>query len=52
VIQALGRAGGTEAEPLLAAVMTRVRWRTPLRTWRIRAAANAAIRAARREPSR
>jgi hypothetical protein len=47
LIAALERAGGGEAESLLAGLIPRTRWRTPLRTWRLRAAANSALRAIR-----
>jgi hypothetical protein len=52
MIEAVGRVGGGEAESLLAGLVARTRWRTPLRTWRLRSAATAAIRAARREAGR
>ena len=47
MIAALGRVGGPEAAPLLADVISRTHWRTPLRAWRIRSAASAALRAVR-----
>jgi hypothetical protein len=49
-IAALERAGGGEAASLLAGFIPRTRWRTPLRTWRLRGAANKALRAVRRSP--
>lgn len=47
MIAALGRVGGADAERLLADVISRTRWRTPLRAWRVRSAAGAALRAVR-----
>ena len=47
LIAVLERAGGSEAEALLAGLIPRTRWHSPLRTWRLRAAANAALRAMR-----
>ena len=52
IIEAVGRAGGGEAAPMLAGFIARTSWRAPLRTWRIRSAANAAIRATRTEAGR
>jgi hypothetical protein len=51
VIQALGHVGAEAAEPLLASLVTRTRWSTPLRTWRLRSAAGAALKAVRERPS-
>ena len=51
LIAVLERAGGSEAEALLASLIPRTRWHSPLRTWRLRAAANSALRAMRRGPS-
>jgi hypothetical protein len=48
LIEVLERAGGPEAETLLSSLAGRTQWRTPLRTWRVRSAANAALRAVRR----
>lgn len=48
LIEVLERAGGPQAELLLAGLAGRTHWRTPRRTWRIRSAANAALRAVRR----
>jgi hypothetical protein len=47
LIAALERAGSGEAESLLTDFVGRTRWRTPLRTWRIRSAANSAVKLAR-----
>jgi hypothetical protein len=47
LIAMLERAGGGEAEALLDGLARRTRWRTPMRTWRIRSAARAALRAVR-----
>jgi hypothetical protein len=47
VIGALAHVGGESAEDLLASLVRRTRWSTPLRTWRLRSAAGAALRAAR-----
>jgi hypothetical protein len=43
----LEQAGGADAQALIGSVVARTHWRTPLRTWRVRAAANAALRALR-----
>jgi HEAT repeat protein len=43
----LEQAGGADAHALIGSVIARTHWRTPLRTWRIRVAANAALRALR-----
>ena len=51
LIAVLERAGGSEAEALLAGLIPRTRWHSPLRTWRLRAAANSALRAMRRGAS-
>jgi hypothetical protein len=51
MIQALGHVGAEAAEPLLASLVARTRWSTPLRTWRLRSAAGAALKAARGRPS-
>jgi hypothetical protein len=48
LIEVLERAGGPEAETLLSGLAERTQWRTPLRTWRVRSAANAALRIVRR----
>jgi hypothetical protein len=48
LISAVERAGGEEAASLLAGVLSRMHWRTPLRTWRLRGAASAALRSVRR----
>jgi hypothetical protein len=48
LIAMLEQAGGGESADLIGAVVARTHWRTPLRTWRIRKAASAAIRAVRR----
>ena len=48
LIAALERAGGAEAESMLAGLISRTRWRAPFRTRRIRGAANAALREVRR----
>jgi len=48
LIEVFERVGGPEADSLLSGLAERTRWRTPLRTWRIRAAANAALRVVRR----
>ncbi|MFO7692715.1 MAG: HEAT repeat domain-containing protein [Vicinamibacterales bacterium] len=47
LISALAGAGGADGERLLADHVARTRWRTPLRTWRLRSAASAAIRTIR-----
>jgi hypothetical protein len=41
-------AGGSEREALLADLLARTRWRSPLRAWRIRAAIRASLKAVRR----
>jgi HEAT repeat protein len=51
LIRALGHVGADAAEPLLASLVTRTRWSTPLRTWRLRSAAGAALKASRGRPS-
>ena len=51
MIDALARVGGEAAEPLLASIVARTRWRTPLRTWRVRSAAGSAVRAVRKRPA-
>ncbi len=48
LVAVLGRAAGGEAESMLAGLIPRTHWRAPLRTWRIRAAANTALREVRR----
>jgi hypothetical protein len=47
IIGALGRSGGGEAESLLAGLVQRTHWRSPLRAWKLRSAAKAALQAAR-----
>ena len=44
----LEQAGGEDARELIGSVIARTHWRTPLRTWRLRTAANAALRTLRR----
>jgi hypothetical protein len=51
MIAALERAGGGETESMLLGLVARTRWRAPMRAWRIRSAAQAAIRAARARAS-
>jgi HEAT repeat protein len=50
LVGALAHMGDETAEPLLASIVRRTRWSTPLRTWRLRSAAGAALRAARSRP--
>ena len=50
IIGALAHLGAEAAEPLLAAMVRRTRWSTPLRTWRLRSAAGAALKTARSRP--
>jgi len=47
LISVLVRAGGGDAERLLADHVSRTRWRTPLRTWRLRSAGRSALRTIR-----
>ena len=47
LIAMLERAGGGETESLLEGMARRTQWRTPIRTWRIRSAVRAALRAVR-----
>jgi hypothetical protein len=47
VVALVGQAGGAGAQALIESVIARTRWRTPLRTWRIRTAASSALRALR-----
>ena len=49
LIATLRQAGGRDAPELIGAFTRRTRWRAPLRTWRIRAAAGAALRAVRQD---
>ena len=48
LIEVFERVGGPETEALLLGLAQRTHWRTPLRTWRIRTAANAALRVVRK----
>ena len=48
MIAAVGRTGREDAAPMLTAVCHRVHFSAPIRTWRFRAAAKAALRALRR----
>ena len=48
LIEVLERTGGRDAEALLSDLAARTHWRAPLRTWRVRAAARAALRVVRR----
>jgi HEAT repeat protein len=50
MVGALAHVGAEAAEPLLASIVRRTRWSTPLRTWRLRSAAGAALKAARSRP--
>jgi hypothetical protein len=50
LVGALAHVGDEAAEPLLASIVRRTRWSTPLRTWRLRSAAGAALKAARNRP--
>jgi HEAT repeat protein len=50
MVGALAHVGADAAEPLLASIVRRTRWSTPLRTWRLRSAAGAALKAARNRP--
>jgi hypothetical protein len=50
LVGTLAHVGDEAAEPLLASLVRRTRWSTPLRTWRLRSAAGAALRAARSRP--
>lgn len=45
IIAAVGRTGLGEAAPVLASVIQRASWSAPLRAWRFRSAAKAALRA-------
>ena len=45
MIAEIERGGDPEAARVLSSVAERTRWRTPVRTWRLRAAAKAALRA-------
>ena len=47
MVGALAHVGADAAEPLLASIVRSTRWSTPLRTWRLRSAAGAALKAAR-----
>ncbi len=47
LIAAVQRAGQADAASLLATVFHRTRWSAPIRTWRVRAAARAALRGLR-----
>mgnify|MGYP001121500536 CR=1 FL=1 len=47
LIGVLVSAGGEDAERLVADHVSRTRWRTPLRTWRLRSAGRAALRSIR-----
>jgi hypothetical protein len=49
LIAALEQAGGRDAVEPIATLARRTHWRAPIRTWRIRAAANAALRALRQD---
>ncbi len=51
MVGALAHLGAEAAEPLLASIVRRTRWRTPIRTWRLRAAAGAALKAVRSRPA-
>jgi hypothetical protein len=51
MVGALAHLGAEAAEPLLASIVRRTRWSTPIRTWRLRAAAGAALKAARSRPA-
>jgi hypothetical protein len=48
LIEVIERLGGADAETLLSGLAGRTHWRTPLRTWRVRSAARAAVRVVRR----
>ena len=50
MVGALAHVGADAAEPLLTSIVRRTRWSTPLRTWRLRSAAGAALKAARNRP--
>jgi hypothetical protein len=47
LVGAIERCGGADAEGLIGSFVGRTQWHTPLRTWRIRSAAKAALRAVR-----